>query len=106
MNGLEQIVTYYPVTNIMMTDNIMPHSYYRKFLPILSKRKEFPAIWSEEKANLKLQDLIQLKEGRINSTQLGIESFSTNLLKLMNKGVSSRQNLLSFKHALSVGVFI
>ena len=104
ISDFEQIMKSYPVTDIMMTDNIIPNSYYKKLLSLLSEEKGFPAIWYEEKANLKLQDLIQLKEARINSTQLGIESLSTGLLKLMNKGISAKQNLLSLRNALSVKI--
>lgn len=104
LSDLDHIVHRYPVTSILMTDNIMPPSYFTRVLPTLSEKKDFPEIWYEEKANLSLQDLRQLKATRVHSTLVGIESLSTGLLKLMKKGVNARQNLLLLRNACSVGI--
>lgn len=101
---LEFIIDRYPVTGILMTDNIVPHSYYEKLLPFLSHRKKFPPIWYQENTNLKLKDLANL--GQIKSILVGIEALSTDLLKLMNKRVNAAQNLLLLRNALSVGIHI
>ena len=57
------------------------------------------------KPTLNLSDLIQLKQANINAVLPGIETFSTPLLCLMNKGVNARQNLLFLRHARSVGIY-
>lgn len=101
---LEEISNSYPVTNIFMTDNIVPRFYYQKLLPVLSERDDMPPIWYQENTNLTLTDLINLKKARIKSLLFGVEALSTDLLKLMNKGVTARQNLLLLRNALSVGI--
>lgn len=101
---LDRIADSYPVNAILMTDNMVPRFFYKKILPFLSGEKEYPRIWYQENTNLKLSDLINLKKARINSLLLGIEALSTNLLKLMNKGVTARQNLLLLRNARSVGM--
>ncbi len=107
IEDLESIARLYPpVTGILMTDNIVPHSYYTKLLPHLSRRKNFPAIWYQENTKLKLKDLLNLRKARIRSVLFGIDALSTDLLKLMNKGVTARHNLIVLRSAQSLGIYI
>lgn len=100
----EAIAEKYPVTHIMMTDNIVPHFYFEKLMARIQNKEKFPAIWYQENTNLSLKDLINRRKININSLVLGLESVSTGLLKLMNKGVTARQNVLLLRNACSVGI--
>jgi radical SAM superfamily enzyme YgiQ (UPF0313 family) len=55
---------------------------------------------------LKLRDLINLKSSRVNRIQPGIEALSTNLLDLIQKGITASHNILVLRNALSVGIFV
>jgi len=101
---LEELSRKYPVTNILMTDNIVPQSFYKNLLKQLEDKKEIPPIWYQENTNLDLKDLIHLKKARITSLLLGVEALSTGLLKLMNKGTVARKNLILLRNAQSVGI--
>jgi ribosomal peptide maturation radical SAM protein 1 len=107
IQDLGTVVERFPeVTGILMTDNIVPHSYYKKLLPFLAGKKDFPSIWYQENTKLTLHDLINLKKARIQSVLFGIDAISTSLLKLMNKGVNASRNLLVLRGARSVGIYI
>ena len=101
---LKELLKKHPNKNICMSDNIMPHSYFKTLLPNLSK--EFPGIniFYEQKANLSLEDVVALKNAGIAVIQPGIESLSTKCLKLMNKGISASQNISLLRYARSVGL--
>ncbi|MCP4130381.1 MAG: RiPP maturation radical SAM protein 1 [bacterium] len=95
----------YPGVVVVMADNIMPFSYQNELLPVLAEKKEYPAIhFYYTKANLKLKELIEFKKARIEKITPGIESFSSGLLKLMNKGVTARDNLQLLKNGRAVGI--
>ncbi|UCH92960.1 MAG: RiPP maturation radical SAM C-methyltransferase, partial [Candidatus Aminicenantes bacterium] len=103
---LEMIAQKYPVNAVLMTDNIVPFSYYEKLLTFLAQKKEFPSIFYQENTDLQLKDLINLQKMRVKSILTGIESLSSGLLKLMNKRVRASQNLLLLRNALSAGIYV
>lgn len=83
----------------------MPRSYHKELVPLMSKKEEFPALGYQLRADLDLQDLIDLRKANIKTILPGIETFSTNLLKLMHKGITGRQSLLFLRNAVSVGIY-
>ncbi len=93
-----------PTKQICMTDNIIPHEYFRTLLPRVSKEIPEVTFFYEVKANLPLHRVVAMKEGGVSWAQPGIESISDRCLKLMKKGVSSIQNLHLLRYAKSVGV--
>ncbi|MGE5342555.1 MAG: RiPP maturation radical SAM C-methyltransferase [Candidatus Omnitrophota bacterium] len=102
---LKHIHDTLPNVPVAMSDNIMPFSYYRDLLPALAQSEDYPPICLYYmKANLKLKDLIHLKKARVSKIFPGIESLSTGLLKLFNKGVTARDNLQLLRYASSIGL--
>lgn len=105
MRDLEFIAATYPaVTNVGMADNIMPHNYFRNLLPRLAERNLPLRIFYEQKANISLRQMRDLKAAGIDHIQPGIEALSTDLLKRMKKGVSASQNLALLRFSRSLGV--
>lgn len=89
---------------LYMSDSIMPRSYHRELLPVLDKKEEFPPLTYQLRTTVDLQGLVNIKNAKILAVLPGIETFSSHLLKLMNKGVTAGQNLLFLRNATSVGV--
>tara|TARA_Y100001934_G_scaffold64699_1_gene80231 strand:+ start:2823 stop:4682 length:1860 start_codon:yes stop_codon:yes gene_type:complete len=83
---------------VAMTDNIMPHGYFKNLLPRVES--EFPGVYLfyEEKANLTLKNIESLVKAGVKEVQLGIESLSTDLLKLMAKGTNATKNLAVLRY--------
>jgi ribosomal peptide maturation radical SAM protein 1 len=101
---LRALLQRYPCRQVAMADNIMPRDYFRTLLPVLAQDPLPVQLFYEQKANLTLNDVVLLKRAGITAIQPGIESLSSSLLKLMVKGVSSRQNIALLRYARSVGL--
>lgn len=105
VDDLERISQAYPQKLLSMADIIMPHSYHRELLPLISKKEGFPSLGYQVRATLDLHDLVNLKNAKIDVILPGIETFSSHLLKLMKKGATGWQNLLFLRNVASVGIF-
>lgn len=101
---LKAITDQNPTRNIGMTDNIMPHEYFKTLLPKLSGALPPLSIFYEQKANLTLPQVLALKEAGISTVQPGIEALSSPMLRLMKKGVQAWQNLLLLRYARIAGI--
>lgn len=86
------------------TDNILPLDYPRELLPKLADAELGVEIFYEVKSNLKRADLERLRRAGISAIQPGIESLSTPILRLMNKGVTGIQNVRLLKLARQLGI--
>lgn len=93
LDQLKALLSRHPSRKIGMVDNIMPHEYFRTLLPMVKPALGEVHIFFEEKANLSFEQVLALKSAGVNVIQPGIESLSTRVLKLMDKGVTARQNI-------------
>ncbi|MFZ0960037.1 MAG: RiPP maturation radical SAM C-methyltransferase [Terriglobia bacterium] len=104
IEDLRALLDAYPTRIVSMTDAIMPYQYFRTLLPRLAGEELGATIHYEQKANLTLEHILALKQAGITSLQPGIESLSSRLLDLMDKGVKARQNLMLLRFARAAGV--
>jgi ribosomal peptide maturation radical SAM protein 1 len=101
---IHDIARLWKANRIFFADNIMPVSYLRDLLPALARWKDHPTLFYEVKANLRDEQLDLMANAGIRGIQPGIESFSSNLLRLMRKGVSGLQNLTLLRSCRSIGI--
>lgn len=94
------------IAGVYMCDVAMPRSYYEDVLPALLADSKCPHIYYQSKVNISLKDVINLKKARVSQLTFGLESFSTGLLKTMNKGTLARHNLRLLRNARSVGLLV
>lgn len=104
ISDLRALLETHPTKKVNMTDSIMPHMYFKSLLPRIADELPGVTIFYETKANLTLSQILALKRAGITSIQPGIESLSSRLLSLMNKGVQARQNLMLLRYARAAGV--
>ncbi|MNQ81592.1 Radical SAM superfamily protein [compost metagenome] len=90
---------------VVFTDNIIAHDSVRTILPEIGRIEGFNYFF-ETKSNLKKSDLEAFKEYSVSSIQPGIERLNTQVLELMSKGVSARQNLSLLKWGEEFGIEI
>lgn len=104
---IKTILNAHPqITHIQMVDTLMPRHYFKELVPALAENFPNIDIFYEQRADLYLGEVLDLKLSGVNYTQVGIEALSTGLLKLINKGVTTEQNIRFLRYARSVGLLI
>lgn len=88
------------------SDNILSMSYFKDLIP---KLREDPLpndveLFYSVKSNMTRQQIKALADAGIKYLQPGIESLSTHILQLMNKGVTGLQNLFLLKCCREYGI--
>lgn len=104
LSEIRTLLEAHPSREIAMTDNIMPHDYFRTFVPRLPEELPDVKLMYEVKANLTFRQVRALARGGVREIQPGIESLSTELLALMAKGTTCAQNVALLRFARMCGV--
>lgn len=101
---LRQLLAVHPNREVSLTDNIMPHEYWKTFVPRLASELPGLKLMYELKANVTLAQMRALAAAGIVEVQPGIEALSTELLGLMKKGTTCAQNLALLRFARMTGI--
>lgn len=101
---IRELCRRYAATTVQAVDNIMDMKYFREFLPALKGLGLNVNLVYEVKANLTKEQVRLLAEAGITDIQPGIESFSTNVLHLMDKGTTPLQNVQLLKWCKEAGI--
>jgi ribosomal peptide maturation radical SAM protein 1 len=99
LHDLRSLSERHQIKRICMTDNIMPHKFFRTFIPRVGDEVPGLYMFYEQKANLTLEQVAALQRSGVKVIQPGIEALSSDLLKRMDKGVSARQNMALLRYA-------
>lgn len=105
MAELVEISRRYKVGRFFMTDNIMPHSYFKTLLPMLAEKHQKLDLFYEQKANISLDKILLLRDAGVEAIQPGIESLDNEILASMKKGVRADQNIALLRYCRSSGVY-
>lgn len=106
LNEVESLLKTYETPYLDMVDNVLSMGYLGEFCETLANREWDINIFAEVKANLTKAQLAKLHRAGINSVQPGIESLSTHVLGLMNKGSTKLINLRVLKWARYYGMSV
>jgi len=101
---LRELVTRYAVRRVECVDNILDNRYISTLFPWLAESGLGVDLFYEVKANLRLDQLQAMRAAGVTSIQPGIESLSTRVLQLMQKGVSAAQNIQLLRWCSEVGM--
>jgi ribosomal peptide maturation radical SAM protein 1 len=85
-------------------DNILDMAYFTKLFPALAENETGYEIFYEVKANLSREQIKLMAQAGITHIQPGIESLSSNVLRLMRKGVRAIQNVNLLRWAQYYGM--
>jgi ribosomal peptide maturation radical SAM protein 1 len=89
---------------IGFVDNILDMKYVTTLFPKLTEADFKLDIFYEVKANLRYDQLKQMRAGGLTQIQPGIESFSDSVLKLMEKGCTGLQNIQLLRWSKEFGI--
>ncbi len=101
---LDALARRYGVLSYNAIDNIIAPSYVEKLFGALAAARADFKIHYEIKANLTREQLGRMKQGGLYSVQPGVESLSTNVLRLMKKGTTAVRNLELIKWCTYFGI--
>jgi ribosomal peptide maturation radical SAM protein 1 len=106
LGELEQQSRRYRTFNFEAVDNVLELSYLKELFPKLREIESGYELFYEVKANLSREQLKLLAEAGVTRIQPGLESLSSNVLRLMRKGISAAQNvnLLRWSQYYGIGV--
>ncbi len=104
---LHRLAERYPqAQRFQAADNILAVSYFRELIPQLqeSPLPRGVEIFYSVKSNMTRQQIKAMADAKIMYVQPGIESLSTHILQLMDKGVTALQNLFFLKCCREYGI--
>ena len=101
---LEALSKRYGTKRFSITDNILDMGYLRSLFPELVKEARSYHLFYETKANIRKEQVELMAAAGVRAIQPGIESFSTDVLKLMGKGTTRLQNIQLLRWCLELGV--
>jgi magnesium-protoporphyrin IX monomethyl ester (oxidative) cyclase len=95
------LVARYRVPRVYAVDNILVREYFDSVLPQLRGDVE---VFYETKANLKRDQVAGLARAGVRWIQPGLESLDDDILRMVGKGTTARQNIELLKWARELGV--
>jgi len=103
---IRHLTEKYHARRLGCVDNILDMRYIDTLFPKLAEAGYELDIFYEVKANLRFAQLQKMRQAGVSQIQPGIESFSDQVLKLMDKGCTGFQNiqLLRWCEELDIGV--
>ncbi len=103
-NEVRDLVDRHQVLDLIMVDNILDMQYLGTAMPELAALDCDLRIHYEIKSNMTRDALSRLKDANVLYVQPGIESLSSRVLRLMDKGVSSAHNVRMLRDAQDLGL--
>lgn len=104
MTEIVDLIATTGLRNFSMTDNIMPFSYFNSLIPDLIEADLGLDIFYEQKANISFEKVLALKTAGVTRIQPGIESLQDDLLRLMKKGTTGKQNIALLRYVRTLSI--
>ena len=101
---IEAHLEHHGITNFEVVDNILDMRYFTTLLPRLAEDERPWRFFYEVKANLSRQQLELLARSGVDWVQPGIESLHSEVLRLMDKGVTGWQNIQLLRWCQELGI--
>jgi ribosomal peptide maturation radical SAM protein 1 len=104
---LERQTRDHPGCPVFLTDEIAPRDAYDTFIPELARRLPgLEIVYFEARPDLSRDDLAALAAAGIRRLEVGVESLSTQVLRLMRKGTTALQGIRLLKWARELGLHV
>jgi ribosomal peptide maturation radical SAM protein 1 len=97
LEELDQLAVKYSISMFQATDNILDQGYISKVFGVIEQEKRDYQFFYEVKSNLSHDQIRTLYKGGVRWVQPGIESLSSRILRLMDKGCTMLHNVRFLK---------
>jgi ribosomal peptide maturation radical SAM protein 1 len=101
---LADLARRYRTFRFEAVDNILDMRYLTELFPVIADEGAGYQVFYEAKANLTRPQLRSLARGGVTHLQPGVESLSSHVLRLMDKGVRAAQNVNLLRWARYYGI--
>ncbi|WP_040700659.1 RiPP maturation radical SAM C-methyltransferase [Nocardia vinacea] len=107
LKEVERILREQRTSRVVFADSIMSNEHMSDLLPALEQLTDRYNVefLTDVKNNLRKENIYALARAGFAMLQIGIESFSSNLLKRMEKGNSALQHIRAIKWCAEAGIF-
>lgn len=106
LHALSTLHDRYDISSFRFSDYILPHQYHKTLIPMLIDQGAPYRLACEMKANTSPERMSGLATAGFAEIQPGIESFSSQVLRQMDKGVSAIRNVQTLLLGLRNGIRI
>jgi ribosomal peptide maturation radical SAM protein 1 len=106
MHEMVALANKHHILDFNMVDNILDMTYLKTVLPAIRDSGTQFRFYFETKANLARDQVELLCDAGVDRIQPGIESLSTPILKLMNKGTTAIQNIQLLKWCAEYNIHV
>ena len=105
LREIKYLTRRHPGCPVFFTDEIVPADAFGGFIPQLPSRvPDLEVVYLEMRPSLRKEQLRLLAESGIRRLEVGIESLSTPVLRLMRKGTNALQGVQFLKQAREMGL--
>jgi ribosomal peptide maturation radical SAM protein 1 len=104
MDEIVSLCRKHGLARVCCVDNILDMRYIDTLFPRLAECGLEMQFFYEVKSNLRFEQLVKLHRGGLRQIQPGIESFSDQVLRLMDKGVTGFQNIQLLRWCEELGI--
>jgi ribosomal peptide maturation radical SAM protein 1 len=101
---LEYLATRYGVRKVNTADNILDLRYLDTLMPQIADSRLGLEFVYEFKTNLDRREVERLLRAGLPAAQLGVETFSTAILRQIRKGATAAQNIQALKWFSAAGI--
>ncbi|WPB86300.1 RiPP maturation radical SAM C-methyltransferase [Sediminicoccus rosea] len=106
LEGLRTLRARHGMSSFRFSDYILPHGFYKTLLPMLAAEQPKFTLSCEMKSNVTEEHFRLLADAGFHEVQPGIESFSSEVLRRIDKGVTAIQNVFTLKLGRKYGIRI
>ena len=101
---MEELAGKHSSLKFSFVDNILDSRKLKHLFKSIGDLDRSFEIFTELRASVSRDDLIQMRRAGVNQVQIGVEALSTRLLRKINKGTTAIQNIEIMKHCEELGI--
>ncbi|MEW6363687.1 MAG: RiPP maturation radical SAM C-methyltransferase [Acidobacteriota bacterium] len=106
LREIDTLLERYQADRIQTVDNVMNLDFFRSLLPELARRRMPVRLFFDVRPNLSKRQVGLMRDAGLTWVWAGIEHLHERALKLMNKGVTARQNVQLLKWCRQHGIYV
>jgi len=104
VGDIDHLSGRHQILSVSVADNVLPRKSTPAMFQKLSSLKKDFRLFAEIRAGTSASELAVMRDAGIQELQIGIEALSTSLLKKLNKGTRTIQNLEIMRNCEALGI--